>query len=62
MEKLRKIKIIRNHEYYFEKIGLFHGFFQYKDEQGAECNAIIEFDDGTVDNFPIDWIQFQDKI
>lgn len=60
IKKLRKVEIIRGQ--LTGKHGLFHGFFNYGDENGSEASAVVEFDNGTCDYFPATCIKFLKEI
>jgi hypothetical protein len=69
---MRKVKVfsykwnstLRCNEVMGFKVGKFHQFgTNYEDFENGTGNfsvAIIEFDDGTVDSFPVTYIQFID--
>ncbi|MEN8907863.1 MAG: hypothetical protein ABF289_18075 [Clostridiales bacterium] len=58
-DNLRKVKYIILKDGKDEIINAyFHGFFQYADEDMAEANAVIEFEDGKIDRVPVFAIQF----
>lgn len=41
--------------------GFFHAWGQWVNEDGADTQGIIEFEDGKCDIFPVHWIQFTDR-
>ena len=51
---LRKCKVGKDH-----RPALFHGFFQFGSlEYGCDGMAVVEFEDGTTDNFGPNYITF----
>ena len=71
--KLRRVMILKYHrdegEIEYRKIedceGTFHGwgfdFEEFETGPGTYSTAIIELDDGTVRNEPVEFIKFLDK-
>lgn len=53
---MRKVKIVDGKA--AGKVGWFHNFFTYADEDGGGAEAVIEFKDGSCERFPCEWFKF----
>ena len=44
-----------------ERKGHFHCWGTFTDDDGSSINGVVEFEDGSCDWFPPDWIKFTDR-